>query len=205
MLDALLDWLAALPRGGTYAALAFISALENVFPPVPADVAVALGAFLAHRGEVSPVPLGVLCWAANLASAAFTYALGRRYGEELLSRRWARPFLPPDAVATVRQAALRHGAFGIFVTRLFPGVRAAVPPFAGILGLSPLTALVPTALCSAIWYAMLIAAGSALGLQWEAVRSLVESVTGSLGLLGLLALAAFAVWLWRLRRRSPRA
>ena len=28
-----------------------LSALENVFPPVPADIAVALGAFLARRGE----------------------------------------------------------------------------------------------------------------------------------------------------------
>ena len=44
MLERFLDWLSALPTPLTYAVLALMSALENVFPPVPADVAVALGA-----------------------------------------------------------------------------------------------------------------------------------------------------------------
>ena len=60
----------SLPRVPTYLVLMVLSALENVFPPVPADTAVALGAFLARRGEVSVVPLAALCWLANIGSAA---------------------------------------------------------------------------------------------------------------------------------------
>ena len=52
-MDPFLSWLASLPTLPTYVVLMLLSALENVFPPVPADVAVALGAFLAQRGEVS--------------------------------------------------------------------------------------------------------------------------------------------------------
>ena len=69
MLERLLDALASLPLVPTYLVLMVLSALENVFPPVPADTAVALGAFLARRGEISVVPLAILCWLANLASA----------------------------------------------------------------------------------------------------------------------------------------
>jgi membrane protein DedA with SNARE-associated domain len=72
VLERLVDALASLPLVPTYLVLMALSALENVFPPVPADTAVALGAFLARRGEVSVVPLAFLCWLSNLGSASFT-------------------------------------------------------------------------------------------------------------------------------------
>jgi membrane protein DedA with SNARE-associated domain len=197
--DALLDWLVALPAPATYATLMLLSALENVFPPVPADVAVALGAFLAQRGEIHPVALGVCCWLANTASAAGTYLLGRFYGPGFFSRGWPSRLLPPAAMQALHDAYEKYGVFGIFVSRFLPGVRAAVTPFAGVAGLSPARALLPAAAASALWYAGLIALGAALGLQWPAIRSLLEQLTRALGVFSLLAAVAAAVWLWRRR------
>jgi membrane protein DedA with SNARE-associated domain len=204
LLDAFLDWLAGLPAPATYASLTLLSAVENVFPPVPADLAVALGAFLARRGEIDAALLGALCWLANCGSAAWTYFLGRRHGAAFFARGWRRKLLPPEAMRALHDAYRRYGVVGIFVSRFLPGVRAAVTPFAGVAGLGPLRALVPAAIASAIWYALLIAAGSALGLQWTAIRDLVERVTGALSLAGALALAAALAWLWR-RRKAARA
>lgn len=204
MLDGFLDWLARLPAPAMYAMLMLLSAVENVFPPVPADVAVALGAFLAQRGEASAVLLGVLCWLANCASAAWTYFLGRRHGAAFFAKGWRRTLLPPAAMQALEHAYHRHGALGIFVSRFLPGVRAAVPPFAGVAGLSPMRALVPAAIASAIWYALLTVAGSALGLRWDAIRGLVERVTGVLSLIGLLVAVVLVAWLWR-RRKAARA
>ena len=204
MLDAFFDWLAALPAPAMYATLMLLSAVENVFPPVPADVAVALGAFLTQRGEASAALLGVLCWLANCATAAWTYFLGRRHGASFFAHGWRRALLPPPALQALHDAYNRHGAAGIFVSRFLPGVRAAVPPFAGVAGLSPLRALVPAAVASAIWYALLIVAGSALGLRWDAVRGLVERVTGALSVAGALVAALVLLWLWRLRKARAR-
>ena len=100
MLERLLDALASLPLVPTYLVLMALSALENVFPPVPADTAVALGAFLARRGEISVVPLAVLCWLANLASACGTY----------LARPPPRPRLLPGRLGPQDHAA--RGARG---------------------------------------------------------------------------------------------
>ncbi len=197
MVDAFLDWLAHLPTLPTYAVLMALSAVENVFPPVPADVAVALGAFLAQRGEVSAPLLGVLCWLANTSTAAAMYFAGRKYGEGVFRTAWGRRLMPAPVMAAVKDAYDRHGVAGIFVSRLLPGVRAAVTPFAGVAGMPPLRALVPTALASALWYALLVAAGSALGLNWESVRRLVERANTVLGVVALLAAAAFAFWVWR--------
>lgn len=202
MLERFLDWLAHLPTLATYAVLALLSSLENVFPPVPADVAVALGAFLAQRGEVSAPLLGLVCWAANQASAMAVYAWARGAGPQVLEHRLAQMLMPPSAQQALRVAYERHGMLGIFLSRFLPGLRAGVLPFAGLVGLSPLRALVPCALASAIWYALLIVAGSALGLNWPAVRALVESGTQALGLVALVATAALVYWLWRRSRES---
>jgi membrane protein DedA with SNARE-associated domain len=204
MLDAFLDWLAGVPSVLVYAILIVLSALENVFPPVPADVAVALGAFLSQRGVTSAVAIGVSCWAANTASAAAMYYLARRHAD-FFRRGWPRHLLTPSAMATLEDAYRRHGALGIFLSRFFPGIRAAVTPFAGVAGLSPLRSLVPAALASAIWYAALVVAGVFVGREWARVRHVVETGTGVLGVLGIALTAALVFWLWRRGRAGSRS
>lgn len=201
MLDGFLDWLAGVPSVLVYAILMLLSALENVFPPVPADVAVALGAFLSQRGVTSAVAIGVLCWTANTASAAAMYYLGRRHSD-FFRQGWPQLLLPPAAMTALEEAYRRYGALGIFVSRFLPGIRAAVTPFAGVAGLSPMRSLVPAALASAIWYSVLVAAGVFVGREWARVRQVVETGTGALGLIGIAVTAVVVFWLWRRGREA---
>lgn len=201
MLDRLIDALASLPLVPTYLLLMALSALENVFPPVPADTAVALGAFLARRGELSVVPLALLCWLANLASAAGTYFVGRRHGRAFFETGWGRKLMPPEVLRSLQEAYARWGTAGIFVSRFLPGLRAAVPPFAGVAGLSPRRALVPAAIASLIWYAFLAFAGYALADNWEAVKAVLASTNRVLGAVAIVVTAAAGFWLWRRSRR----
>jgi len=205
MLDGLLDWLAALPAVPTYLFLMALSALENVFPPVPADTAVALGAFLARRGEVSAVLLGVSCWAANLGSAAYMYFFARRHGASFFREGWGRKVMPPSVLAALHEAYARYGVAGIFVSRFLPGLRAGVTPFAGIAMLSPARALVPAAVASAIWYAFLVAAGMALADNWDAVKALVDQTNRVLGIVALAVTVLVGLWLWRHHRQAKGA
>jgi membrane protein DedA with SNARE-associated domain len=202
VLERLVDALASLPLVPTYLVLMALSALENVFPPVPADTAVALGAFLARRGEVSVVPLALLCWLSNVGSAGFTYFVGRRHGRAFFEAGWGRKLLPPRGLASLEEAYARWGTAGIFVSRFLPGLRAAVPPFAGVAGLGARQALVPAAIASALWYAFLAWAGYALADNWEAVKAVVASANRVLGILALVATAVAAFWFWRRSRRA---
>lgn len=204
MLDRFLDWVAALPETLVYVVLMALSALENIFPPVPADVAVVLGAFLAQRGLTDATVLGILCWLSNTASSAGMYFYARRHGRRFFAVGWRRKLMPPEAITEIERAYLKHGVAGIFVSRFLPGVRAAVTPFAGVVGMSPLRALVPAATASAIWYAVLVGFGSFLGLNWETARAMVNDANKVLSALAIVVTIAFVLWL-RKRKSASRA
>jgi membrane protein DedA with SNARE-associated domain len=178
-----------------------LSALENVFPPVPADTAVALGAFLARRGEISTVLLGILCWAANVGSAAYMYFFARSHGSRFFRHGWGSKVMPPSVLTALEDAYARYGVAGIFVSRFLPGLRAGVTPFAGIAGLSPSRAIVPAAIASALWYAFLVAAGTLLADSWETVTGLVNSANRALGVVAVVAALVAAFWIVRRARR----
>lgn len=182
-----------------------LSAVENVFPPVPADVAAALGAFWAVRTGRSPIWIGLLCLAANQASAIGVYAFARSHRETVLRSRMFRFIMPEDVQVVVGRNIDRFGGRGVFVSRFLPGLRATVLPFAAIHGLSPARALWPAAAASLLWYTGLTLAGSALGLAYEEVKTVVTRVTGALGLVGLTLGAVVILLVWgAVRRARPR-
>ena len=158
-----------------------------------------LHAFLSQRGEISAGLLGVLCWLSNTVSSAGMYFLARRHAEVFRSG-WGRTLLKPGARTAFEQAYRRYGVLGIFLSRFLPGFRATVTPLAGLLGVSPLRTLLPSALSSAVWYAFLIVVGSALGLSWDGIKDVLGGVNRVLALLALAAALALGIWLWRRAR-----
>jgi membrane protein DedA with SNARE-associated domain len=201
VLDSSLDWLARLPAGPTYLVLMALSALENVFPPVPADVAVALGAFLAQRGEVSVGLLCFLCWASNVGSAAWMYSFARAHGPSFFRDGWGSKVMPPEVLSALQHAYDKWGVAGIFVSRFLPGLRAGVTPFAGVVGLSPGRALVPAAAASLVWYVFLVVVGSSVAQNWDAVKQLVADFNRVLGVAALAAAGLLALWIRRRVRK----
>src|SRR5437762_6252016 len=90
MLQTLTGWLGDLPLGSLYVAIAALSAFENFFPPFPSDAVIAFGSFLADRAHGSPFTVFVLGWLGNVAGAAVSYILGRRFGAKAFLRRIER-------------------------------------------------------------------------------------------------------------------
>ena len=199
--ESFLQWVAQLPGGAIYAVLVALSALENIFPPVPADIAVVLGAFLGRQGIVSAPLLGLLCWLGNTASSAGMYFYARAHGRRFFTTGWRSKLMPPEAIAALEKAYARHGVYGIFVSRFLPGVRAAVTPFAGIAGMPPARALVPSALASAIWYAFLVTAGSVLAQSWPRAQALLADANRALAIVMASVVALVVLLWWRARRR----
>jgi membrane protein DedA with SNARE-associated domain/uncharacterized tellurite resistance protein B-like protein len=176
--------------------------VENVLPPVPSDAAVALGAFLSHRHVTTPLAVFLVTWVANLLGAAGVYLAARRYGRRLFASPTGRRLLAPRSLAIMEREYLRFGVIGIFLSRFLPGIRAVVPPFAGLVGLGAVRTFVPMGVASGIWYGSLTLVGALIGAEWTHITALLQGVNRTLSLVALGVAAAAAIWyLVRARRR----
>jgi membrane protein DedA with SNARE-associated domain/uncharacterized tellurite resistance protein B-like protein len=184
-----------------YAVLALLAAVENVVPPVPSDAAVALGAFLSHRGLTSPPLVFLVTWTANLLGAAGVYFAARRYGRRLFATSTGRRLLAPRSLAVIEREYMRFGVAGIFISRFLPGVRAVVPPFAGLVDLGWIRTLGPMGLASAIWYGGITVIGALLGAEWSRIVAIIAGVNRTLAIVAGVGAVAGGIWFWLARRR----
>ena len=153
LIESLLGWVSQLPPAAVYAVLALLAAVENVVPPVPSDAAVALGRLPVaprrhHAAGRLPGHLGCRTCSARPRSTSWPGATAAGSSP----RRPAAGCWRPRSLAIIEREYLRFGVAGIFVSRFLPGIRAVVPPFAGLVGLGPVRTLVPMGIASAIWY-----------------------------------------------------
>ena len=193
-----------LPPVAIYIVLGLLAAVENVIPPVPSDAAVALGAFLSSRGVTTPLAVFLVTWVANLAGAAAVYFVSRRYGRDLFATATGRRLLAPRSLAIIEREYLRFGVVGIFVSRFLPGIRAVVPPFAGLVNLSPLRTLVPMGVASAIWYGGITLLGSVIGAEWGRINRIILGINRTLGVATAVLIVAALIWYLLRRRRRQR-
>jgi len=193
-------WLNAVPIGTLYVALGAVAAIENVFPPIPADTVVALGSFLAARGRGSVVAAFLATWIGNVGSAMVMYGLGRRYGAAKLERR----LMGEKAAGADRRLGQMYGKYGVlalFASRFIPGIRALVPPFAGALRVPPLRAGLAIAGASAIWYGTVSYVGFTVGGNWQRVLYLVTEYGRILAAVAAVLLLVGVV-IWRTRSKK---
>ncbi len=203
-MSGFIDWLSHVPLAALYLIMALFAAVENVFPPVPADTVVALGSWLAARGQGSPVWAFLATWIGNVAGAAGMYFVGRRHGTAWLERRFPK-IADEKSEARLRELHRKYGHASLFLSRFVPGVRALVPPFAGALRLPAVPSLVAIALASGLWYGLVsylaFRAGAA---DWNALTGRISLVGRwiAVGAAVVFAGGALVWWLQRRRRQS---
>ena len=199
-MQGVLDWLTALPPAVLYLVLAVVAAIENVFPPIPADTVVAFGAFLAARGHATLAGAFLATLGGNIAGAMGMYAAGRRFGAERLAQRLAAG----GSSKRLQDFYGRYGAVALFVSRFLPGVRALVPPFAGALRLPAWRVLLILGTASGIWYGAITIIAYRVGADWPTLQAKMRAwqhvlVIGA----AIVAVVGLGVWLIRRRRKAP--
>lgn len=200
MLQDVLDWLVSLPASLLYLALAGVAAVENFFPPFPADTIVAFGAFIAARGAASPIGAFLATWIGNVGGALLMYYLGRRFGPARLRGRF-HSLGDSGTAGRIAKLYSRYGVPALFLSRFLPGARALVPPVAGALRVPALPAALAIALASAVWYGTIAALAYRVGSRWEELLEMVRSFGRWTGIAALVVVLAVVLVVWLRRRR----
>ena len=196
------DWIIHLIEDGGYWGIAFLMALENIFPPIPSELIMGVGGIAVARGRMEVLPLMV---AGSLGSTLGNYCwflLGRALGFERL-----RPFvarfgrwltLDWNDVARLAGFFQRYGQWVVFGVRFSPVMRTMISLPAGLAHMGHVRFLLFTLAGTTVWNALLVWAGWHLGRNFGRV----EEWTGPVS---LATIVIMAVWYaWRVATWKPR-
>jgi len=205
----LLDWVNALDVNTLYALLLVVAFIESIFPPAPADVVVAFGAFYAARRGAEFWPVVGAIVVGSVLGSLVVYAVARRFGADWMHTKMKRLHLL-NAEERLEGLYAHYGLAALFVSRFVPGLRAVVSPMAGALRVKVLRYTFVITLASSIWYGVIIWIGFRVGTDWESVKEglrLAGLRVGSAAVVAIMLLAVVGWVLWKRHRAKhpPRA
>lgn len=157
--QGLVDFFYGLPPIVVYGVIALGSAFENIFPPVPSDTFVILGAVLSDRGTLQPAGVLLSAWIANVIGAMIVFRIAERRGPAFFQSGWGHRLLRPHQFERVAHFYDRHGLWAIFFSRFLPVLRVVIPTFAGFTHLGFVRTLIPVATASLLSNLAMLAAG----------------------------------------------
>ncbi|MFE9655974.1 DedA family protein [Micromonospora sp. NPDC006431] len=200
----LTGWVAGVLDAMGALGVALLVALENVVPPIPSEIVLAMAGYLCAEGRFNVVLIVLAATAGSLLGAVLLYWLGAALGEERL-KRWL------DHVPLVDRADLekadrwfeRYGRWAVLVGRLVPVVRSLVSVPAGANRLPLGEFLLLTTLGSGVWNALIVGLGFALGSRWEQVDRYSGWFNYAISAIFCIMIASWATK--RIRRRRRRA
>ncbi|HEX2317208.1 MAG TPA: DedA family protein [Thermomonospora sp.] len=178
-----------------------LTALENLFPPVPSEVILPLAGFTASQGRVNVVAVTVAATLGSLLGALLLYGLGAWLGHERACRLADR--LPLVDTAELDRATswfTAHGGKAVLFGRVVPVVRSLVSVPAGIERMPLARFCLYTTVGSAVWNTLFVSAGYVLGEQWRKAEQFANWATWGVIALGVLWAVKFTIT--RVRERA---
>ena len=202
MLDEFLHTLEHGPHYWAYALVLAAAAIEYIFPPVPGDTVALFAVALAVRAQLSwvLVYLAMTLGALLGGLAAWGFGLWLANQEE----RWPSFLRTPGATRAldaVRRGYEQHGAMYLVVNRFLPALRAFFFVGAGMSRMNVGPVIVFGGISAALWNALLMGVGYAVGNNWDMLRDLAERyAVATLILVVIAVIGLIARFVWDSRR-----
>ena len=202
MLDEFLHTLEHGPHYWAYALVLAAAAIEYIFPPVPGDTVALFAVALAVRAQLSwvLVYLAMTLGALLGGLAAWGFGLWLANQEE----RWPSFLRTPGATRALdalRRGYEQHGAMYLVVNRFLPALRAFFFVGAGMSRMNVGPVIVFGGISAALWNALLMGIGYAVGNNWDMLRDLAERyAVATLILVVIAVIGLIARFVWDSRR-----
>ena len=157
----------------TYAGLLLVLVLCGLGLPVPEEIPLLTGGFLAYRGITQYPTTLAISFVGVMAGDSSLFFLGRRFGTGVLRYLGV---VRPRALPRIERLKMfmdRHGNMAIFYARFLAGVRALICLTAGSVGVTPRRFVVYDALGAVISVPLAVSVGYFFGDQIDlAIRYL---------------------------------
>ncbi|MFW2388041.1 MAG: DedA family protein [Polyangiales bacterium] len=202
MLD---EFLHTLEHGSLFWAYVLVgaaAAIEYVFPPIPGDTVALFAVALAVRAELN----WLLVYLAMTVGALVGGLAAWGFGLWLANHEDDWPQFLKTAGATraldaVRRGYAQHGPMYLVANRFLPALRAFFFVGAGLSRMNAAPVLVYGGISAALWNALLMGVGYAIGNNWDALLDVAQRyAVATLILVTIAVLGIIARFLWDGRR-----
>ena len=164
----IVEWMSGLPPMLAYLAIFSISYLENVLPPVPGDMIVVFGGYMAGLGLLNLPLVIVLSSLGGILGFMTMYGIGYKVGSGLLEPEKYK-WLPKDNIRLVLAKFDVWGFRLIAANRFLSGLRSVISLAVGLAHTSARPTLLWCSVSAVVWTALIAVAGFFVGENWEVV------------------------------------
>jgi membrane protein DedA with SNARE-associated domain len=199
MLENISDWVLDVIEAIRYLGVAFLVALENLFPPIPSEVVLPYAGVVSRQGGATLPGMIVAATIGSVVGALVLYGIAAAIGPERLHafvRRYGKWFrLTIDDIERAERWFDRRAIIAVLVGRCVPLIRSLVSIPAGFRRMPLGLFLLYTVVGSLIWNTGLITAGYVLGEEdrWRRIEDVMGYVQYVVIAAILLAIGWF-VW-----------
>jgi membrane protein DedA with SNARE-associated domain len=205
VLSNLADWVTDVIDSLGYLGVAFLVALENIFPPIPSEIVLPFAGFVASDGDANLIGMIVAATIGSLIGALILYGVSAWVGPDRVGQivirygRWLR--LTTDDVVKAERWFDRYSNRAVLVCRCIPLIRSLISIPAGFRRMPVGQFVLYTTIGSAIWNTALIGAGYLLRSSWHDVEPVLSWFQY---IVVAVIIVAFAWFVWSRRRPQVR-
>jgi len=144
--------------------------LETIFPPIPSEIVIPLGGYVANTAGLGLPGLLLMTAASALGStlgAVMIYEIALRGGRAAILRWGKSVMVDEKKLKTAEKWFRRHGNHAVFLCRMAPGLREIVSIPAGLARMDRPRFLILTFAGSFIWSGFLASIGYYFADTWR--------------------------------------
>lgn len=170
--EHLIEWIQTLSPLSIYMIFAVIAYLENVVPPIPGDVLVAFGGYLAAEQIVGFTPMLAITTVASVIGFMNMYAIGVYFGDQIevhRNRFWLMKFFDVKYFDKGKRWMDRWGQGVILANRFLAGTRSVISITAGITKTRLSYTIISSAISSLLWNTILLVFGWLVHENWQII------------------------------------
>jgi membrane protein DedA with SNARE-associated domain len=190
-------WMEALSPIWAYVTLLVIAYGENVLPPIPGDMVVVFGGYMAGLGQLH---LGVVILLSTVGGALgfmSMYAVGYKLGRSVLNPDRLQ-WLPREGFDRAQRWIHQYGYGVIAANRFLSGARSVISLTAGMFRMEVARTAWWCTVSALVWTGLISYAGYAVGENWDLVVTYLRAYGRIvLTILVLIAVGLGLRWYWR--------
>lgn len=185
-----------LMTGLGYAGIFILMTIESAGIPVPSELIMTFGGYLASTGQINWILAAVVGTLGTGLGSAIGYFIGAWGGKAFVDRYGKYLGVTPERMVWAEKWFCKFGESACFYTRLLPVVRTIVNIPAGLLGMNFYKFMAYSMAGAFPWCLVLAFLGYTLGENWESIMDYAHLISYAVGgLVVLIILGAIVLYL----------